>query len=158
MKLVDEKFKNNKWKYISQCFIATVFIMVILFYVDIVIKTTIVASLGATSFIIFTMPKKKSSSVRNILGGYIVGAFTGGLCNMIYNFYPGLPFPIFGAFAIGISIFLMVILNAEHPPASAFAIGMVIEKYSFTTVLLVIGIASVLLLVKRYMSWWFIDL
>ncbi|PKM95364.1 MAG: hypothetical protein CVU84_06710 [Firmicutes bacterium HGW-Firmicutes-1] len=158
MKIFDEKFKHNKGKYISQCIISTTFLMVILLYVDIVLKATIIFSIGATSFIVFTCPKKRSSSTRCILGGYIIGALTGYFCNLIQYFIPTFPFAVTGSIAIGLSIFLMVILNAEHPPAAAFAIGMVIEKYSLVSVLLVIGIASILLLIKKYMGNWFINL
>lgn len=158
MKILDDNFLQNKWKYVVQCLIATAFLYFILFYVDIVLKTTVVASIGATSFIVFSMPNKISSTPRCVLGGYIVGAIAGGLCNLIGYFYPFIPFPVLGAIAITISMFLMVILNMEHPPASAFAVGMVIEKYNIYTVLMVLGIAITLLFIKKLIGRWLIDL
>lgn len=77
-KFIDEKFLLNKWKYISQCLIVTFFFWIILLMLDFVIKIAIVASLGATCFIIFTIPHKNASKTQYIIGGYSVGVVGGG--------------------------------------------------------------------------------
>lgn len=157
-KFIDEKFLLNKWKYISQCLIVTFFFWIILLMLDLVMKTAIVASLGATCFIIFTIPNKNASKASYIIGGYSVGIVVGGICSLGLNFTHNLPLGLWGAAAIGLSMFFMVILNFEHPPATALALGLVTEGYYLRTILIVFLISGILLFVRRILKHWLIDL
>lgn len=58
---IDDNFLRNKWKYIRQVLIVTVFAAIILVFFDFVVRLAVAASLGATCFIIFTVPHKNSS-------------------------------------------------------------------------------------------------
>ena len=80
MRLLDEKFLKNKWSYIFQPLLAAGAIFLILLELDAISDAAIVASLGASSFIVFTMPDIESSKVRCLVGGYIVGIIAGCLC------------------------------------------------------------------------------
>jgi CBS-domain-containing membrane protein len=96
-------------------------ISIILIYLDFVFDVTLVASLGATSFILFTIPHKNASRVQYIVGGYMMGILVGSLCFYGLQLLPFIAPSTWGAIAIGCSMFIMVIFNFEHPPAAAVA-------------------------------------
>lgn len=164
MKFFDEKFLSNKGSYIVQTLIATVTVLIVLFILDALYDTTIIASLGASSFIAFTMPHADNSKPRFLIGGYIVGIIVGSICNYLNNidFYTPLVFfsqnsHIFlGAIAVGLSIFIMVITNTEHPPAAALALGLVLNIINLRLIIVIlIGITSITLvktLLKPYLK------
>lgn len=157
-KFIDEEFLLNKWKYISQCLIVTLFFGIVLLFLDFVVKIAIVASLGATCFIIFTIPHKNASKTSYIVGGYSVGAVVGGICTLGAHLVQSVPLGLWGAIAIGLSMFLMVILNFEHPPATAFALGLVTEGFDLRTITIVFMISFLLLLFRKVFRRWLIDL
>ncbi|MDA3846317.1 MAG: HPP family protein [Vallitaleaceae bacterium] len=158
MRFVDKKFKNNKKQYILQCLLATAALVLILISVDFVLHTAIVASLGATSFIVFTMPHKNRGKARYILGGYMFSVITGGICSIFINLNPNITPGILGAIAVGLCMFLMVVFNAEHPPAAALALGIVIEGFDIKTIIFVFFVSCLLLFVKYLNRRWIIDL
>lgn len=151
MKLFDEKFKNNKIKYISQCFLATMAVLVVLLILDTMSNAAVIAALGASSFIAFTMPHADASRPRFLIGGYLVGTASGALCHYLSTLgalrellvIPEFANVVFGAAAVGLAIFVMVIINTEHPPAASVALGLVLNECSLMTVAVVlIGIVS----------------
>jgi len=75
--IIDKKFKKNTLKYIFQCVLATLTILAILLFLDILNEIAIITALGASAFIVFTMPKQYSSDSRRLFGGYIVGLIVG---------------------------------------------------------------------------------
>ena len=155
---IDDNFLRNKWKYIRQVLIVTVFAAIILVFFDFVVRLAVAASLGATCFIIFTVPHKNSSQPRYILGGYFIGAVVGSICSVLSHAAPNIPLGLWGAIAIGISMFFMVIFNFEHPPASALSLGIVIGGFSLGMIITVFSIALCLLGVRRLLRKWLIDL
>jgi CBS-domain-containing membrane protein len=44
---------------------------------------------------------------------------------------------LFGAFATGLSMLVMVITRTEHPPAAALALGLVLNEWSMLTIAVV---------------------
>ncbi len=151
MKILDEKFKDNKIRYVFQCMLATLAVFIVLMILDAIANAAIIASLGASSFIAFTMPKADVSRARFLVGGYVVGVFSGSLCfglsvipaiSQILN-NQELSRVIFSAAAVGLAIFLMVILDLEHPPAGGVALGLVLNEFSLLSVaVILIGIVS----------------
>jgi CBS-domain-containing membrane protein len=164
MRIFDEKLKTNKVRYIFQSFLATLTMLSILLFLDILKQTAIIAALGATAFITFTAPKSYASKARPLIGGYIVGIFCGVLCNLIATSYCKIfadiriLYIVFGSLAVGISIFIMVITNTEHPPASGIALGLVINEWTFKTLIFIIVGILFLLLVKTLLKSIIIDL
>ena len=151
MRLLDEKFLKNKWNYIFQSLLAAVSIFVILLELDAISDAAIVASLGASSFIVFTMPSVESSKTRCLIGGYIVGIIAGCLCYYLslLPIFAEIPFisephnTLFPALAVGVAIFIMVITDTEHPPAAGIALGLVLDECQSKTIIVVlIGIIS----------------
>lgn len=158
MRLFDKKFRQNKQKYILQCLIAMVIVGIISILLDLLLQTTILASVGATVFIIFTMPHTKRSRPRYILGGYTIGVVTGTLCYLLVD--PSILYmhSILAAVSVGLCIFFMVVTNTEHPPAAAVAMGIVVEGIDFYTIVIIYLSIVIVLLGKRIMTKWLIDL
>ncbi len=65
---------------------------------------------------------------------------------------------VFGALATGIAMFLMVVTKTEHPPASALALGLVMNEWSILTLAVIVFGVSVLCLCKRIVSPHLMDL
>ena len=164
MKLFDQKLRYRLWRYVFQSFLATMSILAILLFLDILNQTAIIASLGATAFIVFTAPKSYSSEVRPLIGGYFFGILSGILCHylaLLYcNHFAALEilYVVFGSLAVGISVLLMVVTDTEHPPASGIALGLVINQWSYLTIVFVVSGVLVLFFVKKLLSSFLVDL
>jgi CBS-domain-containing membrane protein len=164
MRLLDEKLEHNVSRYLFQGFLATLAIFIILLFLDVLSQTAIIASLGATAFIVFTTPHRYSSEPRSLIGGYIVGILSGLLCYFVFKAYCDffadieILYIVFGSLAVGISIFVMVITDTEHPPASGIALGLVINEWSYVTILFVVAGVLVLYLVKTLLRSFLLDL
>lgn len=160
MRLFDVKFKENIGTYILQCTLATFIVMIVLSLLNALSDTAIIASLGATSFIAFTMPHTNGSKPRYLLGGYAVGIIVGSTMKLIsmLPFFQKNPYfeahgsVLFGALAIGFTIFVMVITNFEHPPACGLALGVVLNPFSLWTLFVVVVGVSMITLLKTLMK------
>ena len=91
----------------------------------------IVASLGASSFIIFITPHTNSSRNRNILGSYTCGAVAGMLFSFLHKYFLVFSFGrldytqlLVCAAAAALTTLLMVTTGFVHPPAAALALGL----------------------------------
>lgn len=160
MRLFDRKFRENKLRYLLQSLLATVAVSVVLLVLDTLAATAIIASLGATSFIAFTMPHAESCRPRYLLGGYAVGLSVGTLFKLLWMspLFCNNPFllvrgdVVFGALAIGCTIFLMVLMNFEHPPACGMALGVILNEFNLRVLLIVILGVVVLTALKTLMK------
>jgi CBS-domain-containing membrane protein len=161
--LIDKKFRKNSLKYIFQCFLAAITILAVLIFLDVLKETAIITSLGASAFIVFTMPTQYSSDPRRLIGGYIVGLIVGFVFYIISQLQIKNIFAlsettvliIFGAIAVGFAIFIMAVTNTEHAPAAGISLGLVINQWDYLTiifiVLAIIWLASVRLILKKYL-------
>lgn len=155
IQLIDETFKREPKSYIIQSLFAIVALAIILYFVKILTHAAIVAALGASTFIVFAMPKSITAKPRNLIGGHVVGVVCGTSC-----YYALLSGPLgrltsswefttlfVYALAVGLSLFLMVITNTEHPPAAGTALGIVAHAWSNQVVIFIllsaIGLAIV---------------
>ena len=147
MKLIDIKVKENLWRYLSQCFLAALTIFVILLFLDILNEAAIIAALGASAFIVFTMPTKYSSEPRRLIGGYIVGVLIGcsfyflSISNEFASLFGNqqLSLAIFASLAVGIAMFIMAVTNSEHAPAAGIALGLVLNEWDYVTIIFILG-------------------
>ena len=166
MKFLDSKFAENKLRYCVQCLMASVVVLVLLFILDAFSNTTVIAALGASSFIVFTMPHIDCARPRFLIGGYLVGSAAGTLCYWLSALVGELslaglelqPHVLFGALSVGLAMFIMVITDTEHPPAAALALGLVIGKWSLKTVAVVLLGVVMLCILKRLLHRKLIDL
>jgi CBS-domain-containing membrane protein len=138
------------WKnYLYQSFLATIIVFIILLVLDIE-NVVVIASIGSSAFIIFTMPRNITARPRRLIGGHIVGLASGSLCALIPHASALASASVF-ALAVGISILLMVMLDFEHPPASGTALGVAMTGFSVSIMLALI--TSILLLsLSHYFS------
>jgi len=152
MRIFDRKFRNNKLRYVLQCFLATVSVSVVLLLLNAIANPAIIAALGASSFIAFAMPRARVSRPRYLVGGYLIGMGSGTACYYMCawtGFGMGAlaaeyAHIVAAALAVGIAIFLMAVTNTEHPPASGVALGLALsEKLHFLTlIVLLVGIVA----------------
>jgi len=157
MDLFDTKFLKNKLRYLLQCLLAALSVLVMLLILDALSNAAVIASLGASSFIAFTMPHAQVSRPRFLIGGYVVGVGAGTLCHWLSQLTSPTSLPVlqdqsyvvFAAAAVGLAIFVMVVTNTEHPPAAGVALGLVLgECRPMTVVVVLLGIIVLSILSK----------
>ena len=160
MRIIDKNFRAHIARYILQCLLATVAVMAVLSLMDVVHQTALIAALGASSFVAFTMPEAHVSQPRYLVGGYIVGIAVGGplglLHALVLKHYPDyavfgthdLSSILLGGMAVGMAIFLMVITDTEHPPAAGVALALVISPWNHWTILVISGAVVSLCVIK----------
>jgi CBS-domain-containing membrane protein len=145
--VLDEKLKEeNMWiHYVLQSLLATFTLFMVLLMLRFN-TPLIIAALGSSAFIVFAMPKNITAQPRNVVGGHVVGIISGSICASILLAYGNDSeiFMIFAAAAsVGLSIFIMVATDTEHPPAGSTALAFVLhavdagDLISFTVVILV---------------------
>ena len=166
MQIIDKSFLRTPKSYIMQSLLATVVLAIILYFVEVFTHAAIVASLGASTFIVFAMPHSITARPRRLIGGHVIGLLSGTFC--YYTFLTGLLGElsehaefihwVAAAFSVGLSIFLMTITNTEHPPASGVALGIVAQEWSYQTIIFVITYAISLAIIKRLLKRYLRDL
>ena len=160
--LIDKKFKKNRLKYIFQCFLATLTILAVLIFLDVLNEAALITALGASAFIVFTMPTQYSSDPRRLIGGYSVGLIVGfifyllSVSTLSHIFENEMTIlVVFGAISVGFAVFIMAVTNTEHAPAAGIALGLVISKWDYLTIIFIIfailWLASVRIILKKYL-------
>ncbi|MFC1586324.1 HPP family protein [Fibrobacterota bacterium] len=160
MQIIDEKFPQQKMRYVSQSLLATFVLGYVFLFLDMKSNAAIVASLGASSFIAFTMPQAQVSRPRFLLGGYIVACIIGTgyhylLKTLIFwnvDLPPESLVSMLAAASVGTAIFIMVVFNFEHPPAAGLALGLVINEWSFKKVIVVLVGIVLLVAIKALLK------
>ena len=103
-----------------------------------------ISAMGATTFIVFAMPRAVSAQTRNVIGGHLVGL----ACGMIF-LYIGLPYYVEFPLAVMLVFILMVALDVEHPPAAGTALAVLANEVQLNA-FITIMVAAVLLSQCRY--------
>ena len=105
---------------------ATLAMMVILLLEDVVLRAAIVVAMASTVFTIFVVPNSVAATPRKVIGGHVMGVAAGSLVAAVIGLPAILPmvedsrllFDSLAALTVGLSIALMVVTDAEHPPAA----------------------------------------
>jgi len=163
---LDQRFLQQPGRYLAQCGLATLCMLILLAVLEAVTHATIIASLGASAFVAFTMPHHELSSARHLVGGYLVGIAVGSTCWLCLLAVPADLGPVWrhvfyaamSALAVGLAMFLMVISGTEHPPAASLALGLVLGDTSLYLVLVVLAGIIGLSALKWVLRRWLIDL
>lgn len=166
MKILNPKVIQNMTPYLIQCGWATLTMLIVLLFLDGLFHAAIMASLGSTAFTIFAMPKSRAAGTRPLIGGYListgvgmVGYFLSFLGRQIFTSASDRPlFIIFGSLAVGLSIFMMILADCEHPPAAGLALDLALNGWDHDTITLVWSAVLILALVKRLLKDSLIDL
>ena len=83
--------------------------------------TTILASFGPTSMMIFVFPDAHFSQPKNVIGGHLISAFWGICTAQLVNLHLEAPW-LAGPTAVGGAIILMLSTRLVHPPAAGTAL------------------------------------
>jgi CBS-domain-containing membrane protein len=154
---IDRHFRReNLHRYLLQCGLAGFVVLLLLLILDAVTQTVLIAALGASAFIAFAVPRSLHSDFRHLMGGYVVGIASGGSMALILALIP-IADPIiqhavvvlFGALAISLAMFTMVVTRTEHPPAAALALGLVLNEWSILTLIVILVGVAALSMIKQ---------
>ena len=160
IRVYDEKFRRQPGKYLLQSGLATLAIILLVAFRQLVETPALLASLGASCFIAFTMPHMRISSPRHLVGGYLCGAMAGGVCQTLLHSAwmetTGIDFAVgstvLAGVAVGVSVLLMVILDFEHAPAAGIALGLILDKWRVENIAYVVGGIVLLCMVRRLLK------
>ncbi len=145
---VRAEFKRLWKNYLYQSFFATL----VLFTVRLLLSfehAVVIASIGSTAFIVFTMPRSITALPERVIGGHLVGLAAGSLCALIPQ--PSMIISVFVySLAVGISILLMVALDVEHPLASGTALGVAMTGFSPGIMVAVVTSSLILAVAHRF--------
>ena len=166
MRIIDSKLKHHVWRYVFQCALAALSVLIVLIFLDVFCHSAIIATLGATVFIVFTMPRSRPSHPRPLIGGYIVGIIVGILFYYIGNSTLALSlfrnleisYIVFGSLAVGTAIFLMTITDTEHPPAAGIPIALIFSKWDYLTIIFILSASIILFIIKSLLRPILVDL
>ncbi|HTI72995.1 MAG TPA: HPP family protein [Candidatus Limnocylindria bacterium] len=127
-------------------------------FLDVSTSACIVTSMGASAVLLFGMPHGALSQPWPFLGGQLLSALTGVLCQR----FIADPM-IAGALAVGIAVTLMHYLRCIHPPGGATALAAVIGgpavhqlgfKYILTPVTLnALALLTLAILINGTFAW-----
>ena len=94
--------------------------------------------------LLFGFPESPFAQPKNVFFGHLLTALVGVL---FVNFIP-LPIYMSIAFAVGIGVFLMILLNVVHPPAGGNPIIVIIGSASYDYLInpIIFGCIIILLL------------
>ncbi len=166
MQIFDEKACKNIRPYILQSVLATFTILFILVFLDVLTHTAIIATLGASAFLVFTRPRAYASRSRTLIGGYLIGMAVG----VLYYYMALLPahfsmalseatvLVVFSAMAVGTAIFLMVVTDTEHAPAAGMALGLVLNQWDHKTLLFILMAVFVMAVLRKVLQPYMVDL
>jgi CBS-domain-containing membrane protein len=147
------------WRnYVFQSLLATMSLFCVLIFLE-QGEQVIVASLGATAFVVFALPNNLTAQPRNVIGGHIVGLICGFVGYWLLSLLPN-PEQFVAeagvhAFAVGLAIFIMVITDTEHPPAAGTALGAAIggpgERLIISVLFFSIVFTAIRLLARKHL-------
>ena len=146
---IDSKFPRHWIRYLLQSSYADATV----FFITITLSNSpvIIASIGATAFIVFAMPNNIAAEPKRIIGGHFLGFFIGS-CFAVFPFMDVVFFKaMWFSLSVGITILFMVVLDLEHPPAAGTALGMTLISYSSTSVM-TIAISVLFLAIVGHLS------
>jgi len=153
---LDKKLSLHWRRYVLQSLYATmaVFLVILLLQLE---RVVIIASIGASAFIVFAMPQSITAKSRNLIGGHIIGLLVGSLFGLVPQ--PStLLCAVLYALCVGVTIFLMVATDTEHPPAAGTALGVAMIGLSPTLVVSVVTSIMLLALVHHLLRFRLLDL
>lgn len=161
MAIPDKQFSQSKKRYLFQCMIGLIYIFLVLLVLGAYAKKDVLeaigmGALGSTLFLVLAAPDSVMASWKNIIGGYFIAialGIIGHYCKVsfpiLHSFFP-LTFDdaLYCALAFGIAMLMMTVMDVEHPPAGGLAVALVLENWNFSILLVVLGGAVGIILLK----------
>jgi len=133
-----------------QSALAALIIFLVLLLINIE-NVVVVVAVGASAFIVFAMPDSSTASAKSIIGGHVISFFIGSVCALIPQtcFWCSIATQ---SIAVGLAIFVMVIIGVGHPPAAATALGISISGFSMEGAIALITSVVCLALAHHYLK------
>ena len=103
----------------------------------------LIASFGSTMVLLYGYPESPFAHPKNIFFGHLVTATVGVI---VLAFIP-LPEYILIPIAVGLGVFLMIMLNVTHPPAGGNPIIVIIGSASFDYLLSPVITGSIIIII-----------
>ena len=152
----DPGFVAQPARFVVQAGLAAVVMLVALIFVDSLSNAAIAAGLASSVVIIFINPSNRTARIRAVVGGHGLALLLGSAFSFFLFSMPVAAFlegtDVFRNLAyasvVGLSVLLMAITNAEHPPAAATAIGMASREWEAAIFGSIIGAVFMLALIK----------
>ena len=112
----------------------------------------IASSFGSSMVLLFGFPESPFAQPKNVFFGHLVTALVG----VIFVIFVPLPIYMNIALAVGVGIFLMIILDIVHPPAGGNPIMVIIGSVSYDYLLspIIFGciiIISLAILINKFL-------
>jgi len=162
MRLIDEKFRQMPLRFLAQSLLAFASVAFIAIYLGALTNGAMVASLGATAFIVFAMPEHETAQPRKVLGGHALCIVVGLLCSLPLrlDIVPRneLSVGLLAAGAVGLALFGMTLTDTEHPPAAGSALAFAVLGRGTGHVLFIGAAVACLALMHRLLRKWLRDL
>jgi CBS domain-containing membrane protein len=163
-----------KWHIIWQLFCAMAYVAAVLLVLGLVDHDTTLWAIGASSlassaYLVFANPSAPVSRYHKVIGGYLIAVLVGLLVHiLLHHIFTHMSMDLGGiiprmfwitaTIAVGLSMFLMVILGYEHPPAAGVALVLVLDTSDYYTLFVILGAAMVLAILKKLLKFTLVDL
>jgi len=156
-RLINRKFSADPKAYFIQPLIAVAAVVVLLSFVTLLTHAVIVAVLGASSFIVFVMPRAPVAETRRLIGGHVIGVVIGLACYYLFLTGPigriaqqeSWVKMVAAGVSIGLAVLLMPLFDAEHPPAAGTALGLIVVPWTYGTIIFILAFAVSLAVVRK---------
>ena len=160
------ELKISKWHFILQLLAAVVYVLFVLITLDVISSSPIMwavgsSSLASSAYLIFATPASPTAAARRLVGAYAVAIICGIIIRHIASWLMsdsgvmllGLThdphmYWLSGAASVGVSMFFMLLLRLQHPPAAGMALVMVIDQRSYEGILAIFFLAVLLAIIK----------
>ena len=117
----------------------------------------LIASFGSTMVLLYGYPESPFAHPKNIFFGHLITSLVG----LFFLYFIPLPLYLIIPLAVGLGVFLMILLNITHPPAGGNPIIVIIGSVSLdyiinpiisgTIIVLIFGVVlNRLILKKKY--------
>lgn len=171
MTIISEKFLQHKWNFFWQPLLASIFVVVTLIVLGGIQHINLLGyigtgSLGSSAFLVFCLPQARSARSGRLLGGYCISMLSGIIFSALIchlklfngNFFTHYCTDITAVIAMTVAIFSMVFFRMEHPPAVGFVLGLIMDNWTYKTLIMIIAVILLLTIVKLLLKPWLVNL
>lgn len=156
---LDKRAMSRKRQVALQALLAACALGLVLLLEHAFANLAIVTAIAATVFLVFVHPSGTMAQPQRILGGHVVAVVLAGIVSaLLYEVAPAsigdavVARDVAAATAVGLSIFVMAITNAEHPPAAGTALGLVLDPWSLSGAAAILIAAMILAFIRVFLA------
>lgn len=120
-------------------------------------NAVVIAFIGASAFITFTMPKNITARSRIVVCGHVIGMLSGSVCALIAH-TSILTLALVLLIEVEISIYPMVAFYFEHLPNSGITLGIALIGFSPEFIITVLTSSLIFSLANHFSKKFFKDL